>query len=139
MINFYRVKYVWTSVTLEQVYSCKRMESSKGIKRTYGKLTFLYCMPTYIIVYYCLNHSLSPLFCSLFVPFLYIFFLEDLDNEVKMGTHSLNEILAPKDEGQISQHVPRFSSSSSFSSVTIVDSNGVSITQCLSTKTLDWS
>lgn len=44
-----------------------------------------------------------------------------------MGTHSLDEILAPKDKGQMSQHVPHFSSSSSFSSVTIVDSNGVSI------------
>jgi len=44
-----------------------------------------------------------------------------------MGTHSLDEILASKDEGQMSQHVPRFSSSSTFSSVTIIDSNGVSI------------
>ncbi|XP_020608069.1 uncharacterized protein LOC110046716 isoform X2 [Orbicella faveolata] len=51
--------------------------------------------------------------------------IQDLDNEVEMGTHSLDEILAAKDEGQMSQHVPCFSSSSSFSSVTIVDSNGV--------------
>lgn len=49
----------------------------------------------------------------------------DLDNEVKTGTRSLDGILAPKDEGQMPHRVPRFSSSTSFSSVTIVDSNGV--------------
>ena len=83
----------------------------------------MHCRP--IFYHVCLIIDL--LFCPLFVPFLCIHFLKDLDNEVEMGTHSLDEILAPKDEGQMSQRVPRFSSSSSFSSVTIVDSNGVSI------------
>ncbi|KAL9987167.1 hypothetical protein ACROYT_G001425 [Oculina patagonica] len=49
----------------------------------------------------------------------------DLDSEVKMGTHSLDDILTKKDDSQRPQQNPRFSSSSSFSSVTIVDSNGV--------------
>lgn len=50
----------------------------------------------------------------------------DLDSEVEMGTQSLDDILDQKDKGQILEHVPRSSSSSSsFSSVTVVDSNGV--------------
>lgn len=50
----------------------------------------------------------------------------DLDSEVEMGTRSLDDILDQKDKGQILEHVPRSSSSSSsFSSVTVVDSNGV--------------
>lgn len=51
----------------------------------------------------------------------------DLDSEVEMGTRSLDDILDQKDKGQMLEHVPRSSSSSSsFSSVTVVDSNGVS-------------
>lgn len=50
----------------------------------------------------------------------------DLDSEVEIGTRSLDDILDQKDKGQILEHVPRSSSSSSsFSSVTVVDSNGV--------------
>lgn len=50
----------------------------------------------------------------------------DLDSEVEMGARSLDDILDQKDKGQILEHVPRSSSSSSsFSSVTVVDSNGV--------------
>ena len=52
--------------------------------------------------------------------------LSDLDSEVEMGTRSLDDILDQKDKGQMLEHVPRSSSSSSsFSSVTVVDSNGV--------------
>ena len=50
----------------------------------------------------------------------------DLDSEVEMGTRSLDDILDQKDKGQMLEHVPHSSSSlSSFSSVTVVDSNGV--------------
>jgi len=50
----------------------------------------------------------------------------DLDSEVEMGTRSLDDILDQKGKGQMLEHVPRSSSSSSsFSSVTVVDSNGV--------------
>lgn len=52
----------------------------------------------------------------------------DLDNEVKMGTHSLDDILAKKGDGQLPQCISQ-PSSSSFSSVTIVDSNGISETK----------
>lgn len=52
--------------------------------------------------------------------------LSDLDSEVEMGTRSLDDILDQNDKGQMLEHVPRSSSSSSsFSSVTVVDSNGV--------------
>lgn len=50
----------------------------------------------------------------------------DLDSEVEMGTRSLDDILDQKHKGQMLEHVPRSSSSSSsFSSVTVIDSNGV--------------
>ena len=49
---------------------------------------------------------------------------QDLDSEVEKGTQSLDDILGQRNEHQVMPHFPR--SSSSFSSVTIVDSNGVS-------------
>ena len=104
------------------------MKDNFNIRRSLKELEinfFILCAN--ILLFFLLRDHSPILFCSPFVPFFYICYLKDLDNDVEMGTHSLDEILAPKDKGQMSQHVPHFSSSSSFSSVTIVDSNGVSI------------
>lgn len=46
-----------------------------------------------------------------------------------MGTHSLDDILAQKENDQGGWHISPSSSSSSFSSVTIVDSDGISETK----------
>lgn len=53
----------------------------------------------------------------------------DLDSQVEMGTHSLDDILAQKENDQGGWHISPSSSSSSFSSVTIVDSDGISETK----------
>lgn len=56
----------------------------------------------------------------------------DLDRQVEMGTQSLDDILAPRENNQGGRHISpssSSSSSSSFSSVTIMDSNGISETK----------
>lgn len=56
-----------------------------------------------------------------------VFSLLDLDNEVEMGTQSLDDILSKKNDPNILQGNVPHSSLSSFSSVTtVINSNGVS-------------
>ena len=56
-----------------------------------------------------------------------VFSLLDLDNEVEMGTQSLDDILSQRNDPNILQGNVPHSSLSSFSSVTtVINSNGVS-------------